>query len=38
MAKPQRSYACNACGAVTSKWAGKCESCGEWNSITEDVV
>lgn len=38
MAKPQRSYACNACGAVTSKWAGKCESCGEWNSIAEEIT
>lgn len=30
------SYSCNACGAVTSKWSGRCDSCGEWNSITED--
>ncbi|MCV2891861.1 DNA repair protein RadA [Lentibacter sp. XHP0401] len=29
-------YVCNACGASASKWAGQCDSCGEWNSITEE--
>jgi len=38
MAKSSRTYVCQACGSVTSKWAGKCESCGEWNSITEEVT
>ncbi|HYD07256.1 MAG TPA: hypothetical protein VEC60_16090, partial [Reyranella sp.] len=32
MAKPVRSFTCQSCGAVTAKWAGKCESCGAWNS------
>ncbi|HBR70017.1 MAG TPA: DNA repair protein RadA [Rhodospirillaceae bacterium] len=36
MAKSSTSYVCQSCGAVSSKWAGKCESCGEWNSITEE--
>ena len=31
------SFSCNACGAVTSKWAGRCDSCGAWNTITEDA-
>ncbi|MEY1555822.1 DNA repair protein RadA [Yoonia sp. R2331] len=30
------SFSCSACGAVTSKWSGKCEACGEWNTIHED--
>lgn len=38
MAKRRTSYVCQACGAVTPKWAGRCESCGEWNSIVEEVV
>lgn len=38
MAKSSRSYVCQACGAVTSKWSGKCDSCGEWNTITEEVT
>lgn len=37
MAKAQKSYVCNTCGAITSRWAGKCESCNEWNTITEET-
>lgn len=35
MAKTSRQYMCQECGAVTSKWAGQCESCNAWNSIEE---
>lgn len=38
MAKAKTSYHCNACGAVSSRWSGKCDACGEWNTITEEVV
>ena len=38
MARVKKSYVCQSCGAVSSRWAGKCESCGEWNSIAEEVV
>lgn len=38
MAKSHTSYVCQSCGAVTSKWAGKCESCGDWNSIVAEVT
>ena len=38
MAKPAHRFVCNACGAVTPKWAGRCETCGEWNCITEEVI
>jgi len=31
-------YVCTSCGEVSPKWMGKCPSCGEWNSFTEDVV
>ena len=31
------SFSCNDCGAVTSKWSGRCDSCGAWNTIVEDV-
>src|ERR1700761_7761519 len=30
------SFVCQSCGAVHSKWAGKCEACGGWNTITEE--
>jgi len=32
-----KSFTCNACGAVTSKWSGRCDSCGEWNTIAEEA-
>ncbi len=38
MAKTSKAYVCQACGAVTSRWAGKCASCGEWNSIVEEAA
>ena len=31
------SFSCNDCGNITSKWSGRCEACGSWNSITEDA-
>lgn len=37
MAKTQKSYVCQSCGSVTSKWGGKCEACNEWNTIVEEV-
>jgi DNA repair protein RadA/Sms len=36
VAKPAARYVCQSCGAVTAKWAGRCESCGEWNTIVEE--
>ena len=36
MAKSAAAFACQSCGSVTSKWAGKCEACGGWNTITEE--
>jgi DNA repair protein RadA/Sms len=38
MAKASRAFVCQACGAVTSKWSGKCGACGEWNSIIEEAA
>lgn len=31
------SFSCTSCGAVHNKWSGRCDACGEWNSIVEDV-
>lgn len=38
MAKSSTSFTCQSCGAVSSKWAGKCESCNSWNSIVEELM
>lgn len=29
-------YVCQSCGAVYPKWQGKCDACGEWNTIVEE--
>jgi DNA repair protein RadA/Sms len=36
MAKEQ-VFSCNVCGATQSKWAGRCEACGSWNTMVEEV-
>src|SRR5580692_4693612 len=38
LAKPVSRFVCQSCGAVTVKWAGKCETCGEWNTIEEETA
>ena len=38
MAKAKTEYACSACGNITTKWAGQCKACGEWNTIVEQMV
>ena len=36
MAKKERTvYCCSECGAESANWAGKCPSCGAWNSLVE---
>ncbi len=38
MAKAKTIYRCSECGAETSKWNGKCNSCGAWNTLEEDIL
>jgi DNA repair protein RadA/Sms len=38
MSKTKTTFFCQSCGAQSSKWAGKCNSCGEWNTLVEEVV
>ena len=36
MAKREKTvYCCRECGYETANWAGKCPSCGAWNSLAE---
>jgi DNA repair protein RadA/Sms len=38
MAKPSKTtFVCQNCGAVSPRWVGKCASCGEWNTLTEET-
>lgn len=34
MARAAPTYVCQSCGAVYGKWSGRCEACGEWNTIS----
>src|ERR1700726_2662477 len=36
MARNAPTFVCQNCGAVSGRWQGKCESCGEWNTIVEE--
>lgn len=38
MAKATLSFVCQNCGAAYNRWQGKCESCGEWNTLVEEDV
>ena len=38
MAKSDHIYTCQACGAIWPKWAGKCDACGEWNTLVEETA
>jgi len=38
MSKTHVRFVCSHCGAFQSKWMGKCPDCGEWNSLSEQVV
>ena len=38
MAKRQTvRFVCSNCGAVQTAWSGRCSTCGEWNTLTEEV-
>lgn len=36
MAKAERRFVCQECGAVMPRWLGRCRECGAWNSIAEE--
>ena len=36
MAKSASSFVCQSCGSAASKWSGRCDNCGEWNTIIEE--
>lgn len=38
MAKIKTRFICGNCGASYQKWTGRCENCGEWNTLSEEVI
>ena len=37
MAKAKIVFVCQNCGARYPKWSGRCENCGEWNTLVEQA-
>lgn len=37
MSRSRSRFICQSCASATSKWAGRCESCGEWNTLVEEA-
>src|SRR3954467_3107073 len=38
MARAKTVYRCTECGADYAKWQGRCDTCGEWNTLVEETV
>jgi DNA repair protein RadA/Sms len=38
MSKIKTAFFCNNCGYESAKWLGKCPSCEQWNTFTEEVI
>jgi DNA repair protein RadA/Sms len=38
MAKVTTRFVCQSCAASYTRWMGKCEQCGAWNSLVEEVA
>jgi DNA repair protein RadA/Sms len=37
LASPKRAFVCQSCGSAYAKWAGRCDACGAWNSLVEEL-
>ena len=38
MSKSKITFICQNCGTVHQRWQGKCEGCGEWNTLAEEAA
>ena len=38
MSKVKTSFFCQSCGSQHTQWQGQCNSCKQWNTLTEEVV
>ena len=37
-AKARSVYRCTECGTEQPRWAGRCDACGEWNTLVEEMA
>lgn len=38
MVKSKSQFVCQNCGAVYGKWVGRCDNCGQWNTLVEQAA
>ncbi len=38
MPKPTARFVCQSCGVIALRWSGRCEACGEWNTLAEEAA
>lgn len=38
MSKIKSQFSCNGCGHTQSRWSGQCPTCGEWNTLMEELL
>jgi DNA repair protein RadA/Sms len=38
MARAESRYVCGRCGTAHAKWSGRCDGCGEWNTLAEEAA
>jgi DNA repair protein RadA/Sms len=38
MARDGAIYVCQSCGSTHPKWSGKCDACGGWNTLVEEIA
>jgi DNA repair protein RadA/Sms len=38
LSKVKTVFYCQACGAQSPKWVGKCLQCGQWNTFAEEII
>src|SRR5437016_5084242 len=36
MARTALAFVCQSCGAAHSKWSGRCDACGAWNTLAQE--
>ena len=38
VARHTTRFVCQSCGAAHPRWVGRCDACGDWNTLTEEAV
>jgi DNA repair protein RadA/Sms len=38
MAKTRIHFVCQSCGAISQRWQGRCDACGNWNTLLDEAA